>query len=638
MIRDERAWAPFRLYWLVMLAGLLPIAASALLGEQPASSNKSPQAGSNVASVCEPSKIGSPFIPVDSWVYPSMLRLYSLGYLDDVFLGLRPWTRASVEGMLEQASPRIDDAEEDGDPSADQARSIYDAVSRFILGDVQGPCRNHQGNTKVESVYSVARGISGTPLSDSFHLGSTVINDYGRPFENGFSSYTGASGYAGLGRFEIYLRGEFQGAPSAAGYSTAMGQVLSLVDETSFYLPGTTTPYSQTTIPMGPIGTATNGRLLEAYVSGQVLNHVISFGKQDEWMGPGEGGAFAYSNNAQNIYALHINRVEPLHIPLLSRLTGPFRYEFLIGELRGHTLMTNPAYTPGSTTQPNVINPGNPWVQVEKISFRPTQNLEFGFERTVIFGGEGHSPVTLHTFLKSFFSTTGVGSAEKNGRDDPGARFGAFDFSYRLPFLRKWLMLYADGEVHDDISPIDAPRRASWRPGIYLSHFPGISRLDLRVESASTDPASSSGRKYGRFMYWEHVERQGYTNQGQLFGDWIGREDKGGQAWLTWHLSGNEWIQLNARAQKAVKDFIPGSSVLTTTGTGCSVGAPCTTPGGTTLADVGVQVVKRIGANFEINAGFTDEHWTAPIYLPGRQSVTNTNIQLTWYPQRKISF
>ncbi len=28
-------------------------------------------------------------------------------------------------------------------------------------------------------------------------------------------------------------------------------------------------------------------------------------------------------------------------------------------------------------------------------------------------------------------------------------------------------------------------------------------------------------------MYYEAIQRQGYTNNGQLFGDWIGREDKG---------------------------------------------------------------------------------------------------------------
>ena len=143
--------------------------------------------------------------------------------------------------------------------------------------------------------------------------------------------------------------------------------------------------------------------------------------------------------SAENIYALHIDRIEPLWVPFLSRFTGPFRYEFLLGALRGHTFMPNPDYVAHpSPNVPNVINPGDPWVHLEKISFRPTKNLEFGFERTALFGGEGHSPVTLHTFLKSFFSVTapgGPGSTgpdEKFGRNDPGARFGAFDFSYRL--------------------------------------------------------------------------------------------------------------------------------------------------------------------------------------------------------------
>ena len=51
--------------------------------------------------VCEPSVLGSPYIPVDSWVYPAVLRLYSLGFVDNVFLGMRPWTRASLSHMLE---------------------------------------------------------------------------------------------------------------------------------------------------------------------------------------------------------------------------------------------------------------------------------------------------------------------------------------------------------------------------------------------------------------------------------------------------------------------------------------------------------------------------------------------------------
>jgi hypothetical protein len=350
----------------------------------------------------------------------------------------------------------------------------------------------------------------------------------------------------------------------------------------------------------------------------------------------------AFSNNAQNFYSFHINRIEPLNVPLLSRLTGPFRYEFLVGGLRGHTFMPNPANPDGSNPKlANVTNPGDPWVHLEKISFRPTEDLEFGFERTVIWGGEGHSPVNIRDFLRSFFSlSAGVGSVNKFGTNDPGARFGAFDFSYRLPFVRNWLTLYADSEVHDDVSPIDAPRRADYRPGIYLSHVPGIPKLDMRVEAASTDPSSStvSTREYGRFMYWETIERQGYTNQGQMFGDWIGREDKGGQAWITWHLSGDEWLQVSARNQKATKDFIPGSTTQTFTGKGCPSSTPCLVPGGTTLNDINFQVVKRIGRDFEVDGNFSLEHWTAPIYMTGQQTVTTTNIQITWFPERKVSF
>jgi hypothetical protein len=321
---------------------------------------------------CEPSVLDSPYIPVDSWVYPAVLRLYSLGYVDSVYLGMRPWTRSSLEHALEETGERIEDA--DAGPALDEAEAIYEALIHLLRNDMQGPCLTHEGSTRVESVYTVARAIGGTPLRDSYHLGSTVVNDYGRPYSNGFNNYSGASGYASVGRFLLYARGEFQGAPSAAGYSAALTQTLAAADANWFPIaidPATGLPYIQTTIPTGPIAATAHGRVVEAYASAHYLNHEISLGKQDDWLGPGLGGGMAYSNNAENIYSFRVNRIEPLRIPLLSRLTGPFRYEFLIGSLKGHTY------------------PNDPWTHVEKVSFKPTPDLEFGFERTVIWGGEG---------------------------------------------------------------------------------------------------------------------------------------------------------------------------------------------------------------------------------------------------------
>lgn len=528
---------------------------------------------------------------MDSWMYVSLSRLYSLGYLDLSFQGMRPWTRSSVIHMLEETDAQLEDAPDND--ATNEARELYEALWNELNIDAEGPCFEHRGQFRIESAFESARGISGTPLHDSYHLGETITNDYGRPVENGFNNYGGASGYATAGIFTLYARAEFQYAPSATGYSQPLFDELSAIDN----IPVATNPV-QETIPLGPIGTVTNGRLVEGYLSAHVLGHDVSFGKNDQWLGPAYGGAYAYSTNAENIYSFEINRTEPLHIPGLSRITGPFRYEFMVGSLKGHTFFNDP------------------WVHAEKVSFKPTPNLEFGFERTVIWGGKGHVPITIHSFLKSFFSFQNVTGAEKNSRNDPGARFGAFDFSYRLPYLRNWLTLYTDSEAHDDVSPISAPRRADFRTGLYLSHVPGIPKLDLRVEAAMDDQPTSRSST-GKFTYYEAEQPQGYTNAGQIFGDWMGREAKGGQAWITWHLSGNEWIQASWRGQKAAKDFIPG---------------------GTTINDVGVQVVKRLGEDLEIKGNYTHEGYLIPIYLTGKQSVNNTTIQFTWYPRKKSSY
>src|SRR5262249_40005191 len=51
----------------------------------------------------DPAKVGSPFVPLDSWVYPALDRLAALGYIKTQFLGLRPWTRAECLRQIEEA-------------------------------------------------------------------------------------------------------------------------------------------------------------------------------------------------------------------------------------------------------------------------------------------------------------------------------------------------------------------------------------------------------------------------------------------------------------------------------------------------------------------------------------------------------
>jgi hypothetical protein len=548
--------------------------------------NPSPCIGGVPSALAEsgstPNRLGSVYIPVDSWVYPALTRLYSMGFLDTMYLGMRPYTRRSVLHMLHASQDSIvrsDDEQAQGILAKLLAELSTETPDCGARGLVYG----------LDSSYTRLLGISGPILRDSYHLGQTINNDYGRPYESGFNALTGASTTEEWGPFSLYVRGEYQHAPSGtANYPTQLLASLANNDEIRFPFTAPLDIY-----PVGAIAAQNPFRLVEAYGSFHLLGHEISGGKIDSWLGPGFGSSMAWSNNAENVYALHVDRVEPLNIKYLSKLLGPVRYDFFVGSIKGHTYLNAP------------------WVHSTMFSFRPSENFEFGFQRTVIWGGKGHAPVTLHTFLHSFFDTNDTDDAEKNGRNDPGARYSDFSFSYRLPFVRRYATLTLDSIAHDDVTPISAPRRAAYRTGVYISQIPGLKKLDFRVEGVTTDPgvARSLG---GQFNYWEVIQREGYTNKGFIMGDWIGREAKGGQAWLTYHLTANEWIQAEYLTKKTAKDFVEG---------------------GTTQNQFKASVVKRIGRDVELNAWVQYEGWKAPAYKPGLQKDTSVAAQFTWYPK-----
>ncbi len=566
-----------------------PTAAPVTMPPSPLVASLPSSTGEDLPRLIRQDHLGSAYIPDDSVIYPMALRLYSLGYLDAIFIGMRPWTRRSLLHALERSGPAIQAGQDE------QAMEIYAKLMDYLITETPGRAGTISGEMTrgqvygVESGYTRLMGITGLTLRDSYHLGQTLDNDYGRPYEPGFNNVSGFSTLNEWGRFSLYVRGEYQHSPSAVGYSTALSALLSNREAIPFSGPN----LHQATIPTGPIDTVNPFRLQEASLSFHVLGHEISGGKTDAWLGPAYGGAMAWSNNAENIYSFRVNRVEPLRIPYFSYLFGGIRYDFFVGSLKGHTA------------------PNSPWVHSEMISLRPTDNFEFGFQRTVIWGGEGHEPVNVHTFLRSFFSVSDTTEAEKESAQDPGARYSEFNFSWRLPYLRKHVTLYTDSIAHDDVSPISAPRRAAYRPGLFLSQVPGLPKLDLRVEASSTD-CSTNRCVDGVFNYFEIIQLQGYTNKGFIMGDWVGREAIAYQGWATYHLAADQWLQLSYMHKMTPQDFIFG---------------------GVSQSQVKAEVVKRLRPDIELDAWFQYEHWAAPIYQTNQQSNTVTAVKLTFYPK-----
>ena len=131
----------------VALAALALMAAGALANGQsgtPGSTGQPATGANDSAGDCDPITRGSPYIPVDSWVYPAMLRLYALGYVDTVYLGMRPWTRVSLSRMLDETEARLEDVDEG--PTANEAEGLYEALRREVRDDAWDSCMRTKGH------------------------------------------------------------------------------------------------------------------------------------------------------------------------------------------------------------------------------------------------------------------------------------------------------------------------------------------------------------------------------------------------------------------------------------------------------------------------------------------------------------
>ena len=154
--------------------------------------------------------MGSPYVPLDSWIYPALERLAALGYVRTAILGLRPWTRLECARQVNEAAELQPDAE-----APREVQQLQHALTQEFAPEFELMSGETNVHAQVESVYARSMGISGTPLTDNHHFGETVLNDYGRPFQEGFNSVAGTSEWAVAGPFVMYARGEYQSAPSA---------------------------------------------------------------------------------------------------------------------------------------------------------------------------------------------------------------------------------------------------------------------------------------------------------------------------------------------------------------------------------------------------------------------------------------
>ena len=529
--------------------------------------------------VRNPANMGSPYVPLDSWIYPALERLIALGYVKSGYLGIRPWTRMECARLLEEAEQNIADQ----DDTSSTAAHIYSDLAKEFQAETARLNGAANLGASLDSVYVRATNISGPPLRDGYHFGQTIINDYGRPFGEGTNSIVGASGWATSGPLAIYVRGEYQQAPSVTSFTPSQLQAMLRVD----LLPASTN-FSVNASAVNKF------ELLEGSISFNFRNLQFSFGKQTAWWGPSEGGSFLFSDNAAPLPMFKMDSTAPFQFPLLSKLLGPARMEFFLGRLSGQEWI-------GFTLPIHGPYPGDqPFIHGDKISFAPTQNLEVGAGFTALFAGVGR-PFTFREFVRTYYVHTA------NLAQNPGKRLSAADFRYRIPGLRDWLTIYGDSLVVDEYSPIGSSR-ASVNLGIYLPKVPGISRLQLRAEGLNESRTTEFSPG---FVYVDDVYHSGYTNNGTLLGNWIGRAGRGGQGWATYSFSPRTVLQFGYRAQRVSPQFLEGGS----------------------LSDFSMQFDRHFRTGVDLSAKVQYEKWRFPLLAAGHQTNVMSSLQLTYWPK-----
>ncbi len=524
---------------------------------------------------------GSPYVPLDSWIYPQMDRLIALGYIESAFQDVRPMTRMECAMLVQEAGENIAAAE----PVRGEADQIYAALEKeFQKENAVLDGKGKEQSVQLESIYANVTNISGQPLNDSYHFGQTIVDNFGRPYQEGFNTYDGFSAYGTTGRYTMYVRGEYQSSPSGPALPLAARETISTVDQNPLQ-------------PALPVRSASQFRLLDTYLSATVSGWDLSFGKQSLWWGRGVGGALLLSDNAEPMYMFRARPIESFELPWMFRWLGPMKTDFFFGKLSGNDF------------------PPRPLIHGIKITAKRTQNLEASFIYTTELGGVGRA-LTTAAIINSFFSfkSSDLYPASQN----PGKRTIGADFSYSLPHVRDWMQFYANGLLPEDnptnldnsTSPIYIWERLAIRSGIYMARLPHLPKLDFRVETVYTDPPTPRNVG-GQYIYFNNYYHDLYTNKNNLIGDWVGRQGMGFQGSSTYWFSPKNSVQFAYRHAKVDSDFIPH---------------------GETITDGSVKVNWQVRSEWSLSASIQYEKWLAPILATTAQTNWTSCLQIQFTP------
>ncbi len=388
--------------------------------------------------------LSSANIPLDSPAYGYLEKLSGFGLISSDMRGIRPFSRSEVARLVGEAEenlaksgdtshgfaaelisqlrlmvPREVRAREN--PTAPLPRFDYDPVAslRFRSLWLDGVPRNYQRKVHDpgdDGVFGIGSGLRPVNASDSWIMqrgseGTPLVEN-----NNGVRYGEGVTGEVRWGS-EWYL-----------------------ADKAALLLE----PYAVVN------GDESVIRLNRGYLKlgGGAIE--LEVGKDENWLGLGYRGTITLTNNGENFTLVKLSSPEPFTVPYL----GAMKYSVIASQFDKTTV-------DGEERQP--------WFYAVKLTFKPTTNLEVGFNLGRQVGGTG-----VHNSLGSTLRGLIGGTSDDNSNGLAG-----FEARYRIPWLRN-SELY--GELSGEDTALFWPIVESYVAGFYLPRLTNDGRNDFRFE------------------------------------------------------------------------------------------------------------------------------------------------------------
>jgi len=388
--------------------------------------------------------LSSANIPLDSPIYSYLDKLAGFGLISGDVKGIKPFSKSEAARLLLEAEKKL--ASGSGafpEFSAELIRRLRELIPReaSLRADPDKKPRlfdyNPVSSLRMRYVY-----LDGAPrdydrlVHDPGDDGVFGIGSSLRP-ENPYPSPAHQRGGEGTPLLE-----NNNGAIHGDGHSGELRW------GSEWYLGGFATALLEPSVLAD--GDDTTVRLNRGYLKlgGGALE--LEVGKDENWLGLGYRGNITLTNNAENFTQVKISSPEPFDVKYI----GAMKYA-LIASRFDETIVD------GAVRQP--------WFYAVKLSVKPTDNLEVGFNLGRQVGGPGVKN-SLGDSLRGLIG--GTAADNSNG-------LAGFEARYRIPWLRN-TELY--GELSGEDTALFWPIVESYVAGLYLPRLTDDGRNDFRFE------------------------------------------------------------------------------------------------------------------------------------------------------------